>query len=211
VTGSHDGTARVWDLITHRQIGQPLETIRAVMCVAICDLGEYSIALTGCDDGSVLFWDLSTGRQTRPLRGHTNAVTAVTTYELADDMPAVTASADGTVRVWELASGRQRGVAITGHGGGVADMKCPELHGRPVLVTAGDDSRAGVGCRVDVEADGDVLLHGAGHLLCGGDRLVPALGADSGDLLERVRSGVQDLPDPGVPGRSRRPGAVGPR
>ncbi|MEU9285625.1 caspase family protein [Streptomyces sp. NPDC048275] len=160
VTGSSDGTARVWDLITHRQIGQPLEAGREVKCVAMCDLGEYSLALTGGDDGSVSLWDLSTGRQTRPpLRGHTNVVQAVTTYELSGEMLAATASADGTVRVWELASGRQRGDTITGHGGGVTGVVCAELGDRPVLITAGDDSRARIWDLRTYEPVGELIGH----------------------------------------------------
>ena len=65
VTGSADGTVRVWDLTTGTQIGNPLtghtHRVQAVATGVLPD-GRL-VAVTDSDDGTVRVWDLATGRQ----------------------------------------------------------------------------------------------------------------------------------------------------
>ncbi|MEU2673125.1 hypothetical protein ABZ622_30545 [Streptomyces sp. NPDC007164] len=67
VTGSDDGTVRVWDLTTREQVGEPLTGHDdEVGAVATGVVDGRPVAVTGSDDGTVRVWDLSTYRQTGP-------------------------------------------------------------------------------------------------------------------------------------------------
>ncbi|WP_370216712.1 hypothetical protein [Kitasatospora sp. GAS1066B] len=136
VTGSVDGTVRVWDLATGQPVGQPLSGhgggVRAVVCA---ELGGRPVAVSGSYDGTVRVWDLATGQPVgQPLSGHGGGVRAVVCAELGGRPVAVSGSYDGTVRVWDLATGQPVGQPLSGHGSGVRAVACTELAGRPVVV-----------------------------------------------------------------------------
>jgi WD40 repeat protein len=62
LTGDNDNIAHIWDLTTHRQIGQPLTGHRkAVTAVTFGLLGDQPIAITGSGtgDSTVRAWHLS--------------------------------------------------------------------------------------------------------------------------------------------------------
>lgn len=201
VTGSADETARIWDLTTHQQIGQPLTGHDgSVTAVAIGELDDYSVVLTAGADGSVRVWDLSTGQELGPpLRGHTNAVSAVAIGRLGDRPVAVTGSSDGTARIWNLATREQIGPPLTGHRSGVKAVAIGALDGRPVVLTGGEDNRVHVWdlatqCPVGSPLIGHmraVTAIALGHL-CG--RIMVVTGSDDGtvglwDLATRQQVG----------------------
>ncbi len=69
VSGSWDGTLRLWDLET----GKSLRTLEGhtdwVSAVAV--LADGRRALSGSEDGTLRLWDLETGESLRTLEGHT--------------------------------------------------------------------------------------------------------------------------------------------
>ena len=77
LSGSYDGTARLWDVATHRQIGAPLNGHDGeVYSVAFSPHGN--VVATGADDGMVRLWDVATHRQIgAPLNGHDGEINAV--------------------------------------------------------------------------------------------------------------------------------------
>lgn len=161
VTGSLDGTARVWDLVSQRQIGEPLPVGVAVSAIAIGDLGDYTVALTGAEDGSVRVWDLSAGQEyDRPLTGHTNRVESITVGALDDRPVVLTASADGTARIWDLVAREQLGKDLSAHRRTVKDAALGELDGRPIAVTGGDDQAVYVWDLSEVVGGGDARVDG---------------------------------------------------
>ncbi|MCX5097821.1 caspase family protein [Streptomyces sp. NBC_00365] len=141
VTGSVDGTARVWDLASGRPIGEPLTGHRgAVVAVACTVLDGKPVAVTGSVDGTARVWDLASGQPIgNPLTGHHRRVEAVACTMLDGKPVAVTANEDRTVCIWDLASGRPIGEPLTGHRGAVDAVACTVLDGRPVAVTANED------------------------------------------------------------------------
>jgi WD40 repeat protein len=100
VSGSYDGTLRVWDLET----GQTLRTLEghtaSVKAVAVVNSRS---AVSGSYDGTLRVWDLETGQTLRTLEGHTASVWAVA---VVDGRRAVSGSDDGTLRVWDLETGQ---------------------------------------------------------------------------------------------------------
>jgi WD40 repeat protein len=142
LTGSQDGTARIWDLVTLRQLGEPLRPgCRWVTAVVVGELGEYTIAVTGGNNGELWVWDLSSSRALGgPFVGHTNTVSSIALTIVDQRTVAVSASKDGTVRVWDVESGRQVGEPFIGHRSPVNALTLAELDGRTVAVTGGDDT-----------------------------------------------------------------------
>lgn len=174
VTGSMDGTARIWDLVSQRQIGEPLAVGIAVSAIAIGELGDYTVALTGAEDGSIRVWDLSAGQEYEdPLTGHTNRVEAITVGALAGRPVVLTASADGTARLWDLAGRKQLGKELSAHRRTVNDVALGELDGRPIAVTGGDDQAMYVWDLSAVPEGGDARV--VGNPLLGATGLVQAV------------------------------------
>lgn len=161
VTGGEDDTARVWDLTTQRQIGDPLTVDIAVSSVAVGELEDYTVALTGSVDGTVRIWDLSAGQEYGPpLTGHTNRIEAIVIGALGERPVVLTASGDGTARIWDLGTRRQLGGALAAHKRTVRDAALGTLDGRPVAVTGGDDKAVYIWDLSDLGTDGDARIHG---------------------------------------------------
>ncbi|MGB6161953.1 MAG: caspase family protein [Pseudonocardiaceae bacterium] len=143
VTGGADGTARVWDLITRRPLGEPLRPGgKIVTAVAIGEMGDYTILVTGGADGRLRVWDLSTGKTLgEPLEGHTNRITSIVVGVVEGETVAISASRDGTARVWELPAGLQRGVPFGEHRSAVHAVSLAELDGTTIVLSGGADNR----------------------------------------------------------------------
>ncbi|MFH9005145.1 AAA family ATPase [Streptomyces afghaniensis] len=141
VTGSHDLTVRMWDLITGDPIGGPMTGHTAeVEAVACADLAGRRVAVSVSRDTTVRLWDLGTGRAVgEPMRGHSKKVYAVACTELDGRPVAVTGGWDDTVRVWDLTTREALGEPVTGTSS-VNTLACATLNGRPVVVTGSTDS-----------------------------------------------------------------------
>ncbi len=102
LTGSYDGTARLWDLAT----GEPLRVLAGhsehVVCVAWSPDGGR--VATGSWDGTARIWDPTSGDCLTVLTGHDGWVSSVAWSP--DGVHLATGSRDNTAGVWEVASGR---------------------------------------------------------------------------------------------------------
>ncbi|MCF3136641.1 NB-ARC domain-containing protein [Streptomyces olivochromogenes] len=112
-TGSHDGTARMWDSATGQTTGTLVGHAGSVNAVAISSDGTW--LATGSDDATVRIWDPATGA-TGTLVGHAGSVNAVAIS--SDGTWLATGSDDGTVRIWDLATGDTT-ATLAGHAGSV--------------------------------------------------------------------------------------------
>jgi eukaryotic-like serine/threonine-protein kinase len=103
VTGSHDGTAKVWDA----EQGQEVLTLKGhtslVNSVAFSPDGKRIV--TGSWDRTARVWDAEQGREVLTLKGHTGQVTSVAFSP--DGKRIVTGSDDKTAKVWDLDKGRE--------------------------------------------------------------------------------------------------------
>ncbi len=102
LSGSDDGTVKVWDLESGQLLRSLEGHIDGVNAVAVTPDGRY--ALSGSDDRTVKVWDLESGQLLRSLEGHTGAVNAVAVTP--DGRYALSGSWDRTVKVWDLESGQ---------------------------------------------------------------------------------------------------------
>jgi WD40 repeat protein len=101
-TGNADGTVRLWDAATGRQITTLTRSLGQVTSLGSSLYG--TILAVGGADGTVQLWDTATRRPTSgPPASHDGSVFGVA-FNL-DGTILVTGYADGTVSLWSLASG----------------------------------------------------------------------------------------------------------
>src|SRR4051812_3397399 len=74
-TGSADGTAKIWDKATGRELGTLLGHGNLVGPVRFSPNGK--LLATGSVDRTIKLWDLAEQRNIRTIAGHTGVVTAV--------------------------------------------------------------------------------------------------------------------------------------
>jgi WD40 repeat protein len=97
VSGSADGTARLWSIRKGFCLRIFSEHHGPIRSVASLDQVTF---LTGSDDTTVKLWNALSGKSLRTYEGHTDQVTGVSVSQ--DDTTFLTSSADCTVKVWVL-------------------------------------------------------------------------------------------------------------
>ncbi len=123
LTGSDDGTVRLWDLATGgclRRIeldGKVGSKVTTLVCSS--PTGRYAIIVVGYGGDPPQLWDVVHGRRLCTLTGHTGWVTAVCFSP--DGRHALSGGNDGTARLWDLHTGRCLHT-LAGHRGGVASV-----------------------------------------------------------------------------------------
>lgn len=141
VTGSRDGTARVWDWNTGEQVHSLIGHTGPVTAVNIgfLSLEEPLLAVTASADGTARVWQLRDGVLRYTLAGHTGPLTDVAYPLFSARHLTVTASVDGTARAWDLATGELVHV-FAGHSGPVTLVRPPRAFDQlRLMLTAGAD------------------------------------------------------------------------
>jgi WD40 repeat protein/serine/threonine protein kinase len=110
-SGSYDGTVKLWEAAT----GKEIRTLRGhgqeVNAVAWSPDGARLASAS--QDRTVKVWDVATGKATLTLRGHSQSVQSVAWSP--DGKRLASASDDQTVRVWDAAAGNSTRT-LRGHG-----------------------------------------------------------------------------------------------
>jgi WD40 repeat protein len=147
VTGSHDGTVRVWDTATGKELlkitvprGKRPEGAKDKTDVdrggvyAVAFSGDGKAVASGDYDGMVYLWEAATGRRLHTLAGHGREVSGLAFSP--DGTTLASASWDNSLRLWDVASGKARH-DFRGHAGAVnAVAVAPD--GRLAATAAGD-------------------------------------------------------------------------
>lgn len=137
VTGSADGTARLWDAATSDQVGAVFAGhTKGINDIALSPDGA-TLATAG-GDGTVRLWSMATHRQVgRPLTASGGKAPFEGVAFSPDGKRLVTAGSDGRARIWDTAGHQQLGNAL---GGNLVPLKRVAFSpdGR-LLGVAGDD------------------------------------------------------------------------
>ncbi|MFN0054363.1 MAG: protein kinase domain-containing protein [Planctomycetales bacterium] len=107
VTGSWDGSARVWNARTGKaELKLTHPNASHVNSAVYSPDGAW--ILTACDDGTAVLWDAKSGEISgEPFAGHTGRVHSAVFS--SDGSQVLTASADKSARLWDVATRRETG------------------------------------------------------------------------------------------------------
>ncbi|MCX6147676.1 MAG: T9SS type A sorting domain-containing protein [Candidatus Kapabacteria bacterium] len=110
VTGSSDNTAKIWDVVTGKEIHSLTGHTSWLNSVAISQDGSKIV--TGSGDNTAKIWDVNTGKVIRTLIGHSDHVYGVAISVEGNKI--VTGSRDKTAKIWDANTGKVINT-FTGH------------------------------------------------------------------------------------------------
>ncbi len=113
VTASYDGTARVWDARTGKELLKLEGHSREIYDAAFSPDGTRIV--TASDDGTARVWDAQTGKELLKIEDHSFRSFMVASAAFSPDgTRIVTASGDKTARVWDARTGKEL-LKLEGH------------------------------------------------------------------------------------------------
>lgn len=116
-TGIQDGTTRLWNAITGKEVQILRGHNDAVLSVDFDPDGKR--IATASRDSTAKVWDIASGKELFTLGGHTDAVTSIAYGP--DGSRIATASRDGTARLWDSATGEEL-LTFSGDGSELNDV-----------------------------------------------------------------------------------------
>ncbi len=117
VSGSTDGTLKIWDVEPGCEIRTLPGADHWITCVAFSPDG--TMVASGSWYGAIQIWDVAGGYEIRSTVGHLEAVNSITFSP--DGRQIVSASHDNTVKVWDVASGNEAH-SLVGHKDSVSSV-----------------------------------------------------------------------------------------
>ncbi|MET8824666.1 AAA family ATPase [Streptomyces sp. NPDC004610] len=149
LSGSGDGTIRIWDPAEGTEQGRLTRHMGAVTALARPPSQPPVLVSAGLDP-ALRVWHVPPDRpRGAPAPGHTSWVTALTRAALDGREVLVSAGADGLLHRWDLEEGTPYGPPVATAVTGAAGARPAALHAlalvtvrrRPLVVTAGGDGR----------------------------------------------------------------------
>ncbi|MCS6814758.1 MAG: NB-ARC domain-containing protein, partial [Cyanobacteria bacterium] len=126
VSGSDDGTVKLWDtdklqcLQIFRGHADAVRTVAVADHVPIATDGSRGMIASGSNDKTIRLWDMDDGECIRELPGHTSWVQSLDFSP--DHRYLVSGSGDQTIRIWDMATGKCLRV-LKGHDRTVRSVK----------------------------------------------------------------------------------------
>jgi len=102
ISGSYNGTLRLWDIESGKTIQIFEGHTYPVICVAITPDGKHFIS--GSRDETLRLWDIGSGKTIQIFEGHTHWVKCVAITP--DGKHFISGSDDKTLRLWDIESGK---------------------------------------------------------------------------------------------------------
>ena len=135
-SGSQDGTVRLWDVATHKQLGSPLIANSVSFSSVAFSPDGRTVAAAG-DNGTVFLWDVATHKQLgSPLIANSVSFSSVA---FSPDGRTVAAAGDhGTVFLWDVASHTLLGSPLASSTTGSIDSLAFSPDGRTLATAAAD-------------------------------------------------------------------------
>ncbi|GBU26853.1 hypothetical protein R84B8_00368 [Treponema sp. R8-4-B8] len=134
VSGSDDGTIKLWDLVTSREIRTLSGHSSAVESVMFSP--DSKTVVSGSSDNTIKLWDAVTGREIRTLSGHSRFVEFVVFSP--DGKNVVSGSWDETIKLWDVDTGREIRT-LSGHSGLVLSVAFSS-DGKTVVSSSSDNT-----------------------------------------------------------------------
>jgi WD40 repeat protein len=196
VTASQDGSARVWDAESGRQISPPLRVGKPALPISSVSFSpvDANRVLTTSNETQAYVWDAETGRTLLTLKGHTKPVRSAAFSP--DGKRILTASDDDTARIWDGETGTSI-ATLSGHEKPIVSAVFSPDGTR--ILTASDDNTA----RIWDAQTGQSLHVLAGHksgvwnaafsndgariVTVSGDKIVRVWNAATGELVSAIR------------------------
>jgi WD40 repeat protein len=151
ITASWDGTARLWDVATGTELGQPMKHDGRVWQARFSPGGQ--IVATASLDGTARLWDVATQRLLHVLR-HPPTVDALAFSP--DGKTLVTSGKDTAARLWDVDSGLPEGKPLE------HKLRVNQVAFSPdgrLVLTASNDRTARLWDAVTCEPRGEPLVH----------------------------------------------------
>jgi WD40 repeat protein/serine/threonine protein kinase len=135
VTGSLDGTAKVWQAASGKRLLIIHASNNGVSSVAFSP--DSRRIATGSQDRTAKVWDAASGRELLTLKGHNDAVSSVAFSP--DGQRIITGSQDRTAKLWDASSGREL-LTLKGHEGGLVSSVAFSPDGLSVVTASWDQT-----------------------------------------------------------------------
>jgi WD40 repeat protein/predicted Ser/Thr protein kinase len=103
LSGSDDGTVRLWETATGKELRSLQGHSAPISGVSFSPDDQQ--ALSASRDGTMRLWDLRTGKEKHSFEGHNDIV--VGAYFTPDGRQALSSGGDKTLRLWDLASSKE--------------------------------------------------------------------------------------------------------
>lgn len=179
ITGSDDGTARMWNARDGTEVRTFAGHLGGVWALKVD--WKRGLLVTGSTDRTLIIWSLWSGERKLDLLGHTSTVRCV---ELADGgRIVVSGSRDGSLRIWDISSGACLHVLL-GH---AASVRCLGLFRDDCVISGSYDNT----CRIWNIRTGACLATLTGHT-----NKVYAVTATSDLILSGSLDGTVKIWDP---------------
>ncbi len=112
VSGSHDGTIKIWSVASGKEIATLKRKGYIVSCVAFSPDGNKIISGIG---NKVIIWDVASGNEIATLEGHSSGVTSIAVSHDGTKIASI-ARLDGFIKIWNAVSGEEI-TTVEGHYG----------------------------------------------------------------------------------------------
>jgi len=136
LSGSDDGTVKLWDVVTGKEVRTFAGHTDRISSVAFSPDGRQ--VLSGSNDETVKLWDMVTGREVRTFTGHTDPVCSVAFSPDGKQVLSGSWGPDNNFKLWDVVTGKEVRT-FAGHTNDVSSVAfSPD--GRHVLSGANDDT-----------------------------------------------------------------------